>query len=75
MNQIKDFYIQHAKEFEPEMLRDAFHWKTETLPPPDKPWTVYFYSAMLIGFLDSAAYIAGGTCWLWMLQDLLPHPF
>jgi hypothetical protein len=39
MNQIKDFYVQHAKDFEPDVLRDAFRWKTETLPPPDKPWT------------------------------------
>jgi len=61
MNQIKDFYVQHAKDFEPDVLRDAFRWKTETLPPPDKPWTAYFYSAMLIAFLDSAAYVAGGA--------------
>ncbi len=61
MNQIKGFYIQHAKEFDPDVLRSAFRWKTETLPPPDKPWTAYFYSAMLIGFLDSAAYVAGGA--------------
>jgi hypothetical protein len=58
MNQIKDFYIQNVKA--PEVLRSAFRWKTETLPPPDKPWTVFFYSAMLIGFLDSVAYVAGG---------------
>jgi len=61
MNQIKDFYIHHAKGFEPEVLRDAFRWKTQTLPPPDKPWTVFFYSAILIGFLDSVAYVAGGV--------------
>jgi len=63
MNQIKDFYVQHAKDFEPEVLRDAFRWKTQTLPAPDKPWTLYFYSAMLIGFLDSVAYVAGGALW------------
>jgi len=61
MNRIKDFYIQHANHFEPDVLREAFLWKTETLPPPDKPWTAYFYSAMLIAFLDSAAYVAGGA--------------
>jgi len=61
MNQIKDFYFQHAKDFEPEVLRSAFRWKPETLPPPDKPWTVFFYSATLIGFLDSMAYMAGGV--------------
>jgi hypothetical protein len=61
MNRIKDFYIHHAEDFEPDVLRSAFRWKAETLPPPDKPWTVFFYSAMLIGFLDSVAYVAGGA--------------
>ena len=61
MNQIKDFYFHHAEGFEAETLRQAFRWKTQTLPPPDKPWTVFFYSAMLIGFLDSAAYVVGGA--------------
>jgi hypothetical protein len=70
MNQIKDFYIQHVED--PEMLRSAFRWKTETLPPPDKPWTVFFYSAMLIGFLDSVAYVAGGA--LLALDATLSYP-
>jgi hypothetical protein len=61
MNQIKDFYIHHTEHFEPDVLRSAFRWKSETLPPPDKPWTVHFYSATLIGLLDSVAYVAGGT--------------
>lgn len=61
MNQIKDFYVEHAKEFTPDVLRRAFRWQTHTLPPPDKPWTLYFYSAVLIGLLDSAAYVAGGV--------------
>jgi hypothetical protein len=42
------------------MLRSAFRWQAHTLPAPGKPWTVFFYSAMLIAFLDSAAYVAGG---------------
>ena len=61
MNQIKDFYIEHAKEFTPEELGRAFRWQARTLPAPDKPWTLYFYSAALIGLLDSAAYVAGGV--------------
>jgi len=61
MNKIKDFYIQHVKDFKPDELREAFVWKTETLPPPDKPWTVFFYSAVLIAFLNSVAYVAGGA--------------
>jgi hypothetical protein len=61
MNRIKDFYVEHARDFEPEVLRSAFRWQSHTLPDPDKPWTVYFYSATLIGLLDSAAYAAGGA--------------
>jgi hypothetical protein len=61
MNQIKDFYAQHVKDFAPDELREAFLWKSETLPRPDKPWTVFFYSAILIAFLDSVAYMAGGA--------------
>ena len=61
MNQIKEFYIQHAKEFDQDTLRSAFRWQAQTLPAPDKPWTAFFYSAMLIGFLDSAVYMAGGA--------------
>jgi hypothetical protein len=74
MNQIKDFYVQHAKDFEPDVLRDAFRWKTETLPPPDKPWTAYFYSAMLIGFLDSIAYVAGGALLALDVSGSFPWP-
>jgi hypothetical protein len=61
MNQIKEFYIQHAKAFDPDVLRAAFRWQAHTLPAPDKPWTLFFYSALLIGFLDSVAYLAGGA--------------
>ena len=65
MNQIKTFYIQHAEKFEPEVLERAFRWKPNTLPPPDQPWTVFFYSGLLIALLDSAAYVAGGILLNW----------
>ena len=61
MNQIKEFYIQYSREFEPDVLRTAFRWKANTLPPPDKAWTVFFYSAMIISFIDSVAYVGGGA--------------
>ena len=61
MGQIKEFYIQHVKELDGDELRKAFRWQAHTLPPLDKKWTVFFYSAMLIGFLDSVAYMAGGA--------------
>ena len=60
MNQIKEFYFHHTREPERDKLRSAFRWQAHTLPAPGKPWTVFFYSAMLIGFLDSTAYVAGG---------------
>jgi len=65
MNQIKEFYFRHAKEFDPDVLRGAFRWQSHTLPAPDKPWTVFFYSAALIAFLDSVAYVAGGVLLGW----------
>lgn len=59
MNWIKEFYIRHAKDIEPSELSKAFLWKSTTVPAPHKPWTVFFYSAMLIGFLDSVAFVVG----------------
>jgi hypothetical protein len=61
MNQIKEFYIQHNEHFEPEELRPAFRWQAHSLPSPDKPWTVFFYSAVLIALLDSMAYVFGAA--------------
>jgi preprotein translocase subunit YajC len=61
MNQIKQFYIDHTREFSSDVLRGAFRWQAATLPAPDKPWTVYFYSTMLIGLLNTAAYVGGGA--------------
>jgi len=61
MNRIKDFYFEQTRDFEPEVLRSAFRWQAHTLPAPHKPWTLFFYSATLIGFLDSVAYVAGGA--------------
>jgi len=60
MNQIKQFYIEHAQGIDAALLRMAFRWKPESVPDPARAWTVYFYSAMLIGFLSSIAYLAGG---------------
>jgi hypothetical protein len=60
MNQIKLFYVSHAKQFPASVLQQAFLWRADTLPAPDKPWTLFFYSAMLVGFLDSVAFTVGG---------------
>jgi len=60
MNQIKEFFFQYATEFDAEELRKAFRWQGHTMPSPGQPWTVFFYSAMLIGFLDAVAFVVGG---------------
>ncbi len=61
MNQIKEFFILHDQNFEPDELRPAFRWQAHTLPSPGKPWTVFFYSALLIALLDSMAYVLGAA--------------
>jgi hypothetical protein len=73
MNRIKRFCMEHARSIDPETLRTAFLWQPQTLPPADKAWTVFFYAAMLIGLLNSAAFVAGGA--LLDLQAALEHPW
>jgi hypothetical protein len=67
MNEIKDFYVRHVQGLEPAVLRGAFRWKTETLPGPEKPWSVFHYSVLLIAFMDSVAYVVGGVFLNWGL--------
>jgi hypothetical protein len=73
MGQIKEFFIQHDDRFEPEELRTAFRWQSHTLPPPDKPWTVFFYSALLIALLDSMAYMLGAVLLDLSLSQIIPR--
>ncbi len=60
MNQVKQFYFEHLQKPRGDVLRSAFRWQPETLPPQDKPWTVYFYAAMVVALISSAAFVAGG---------------
>ena len=73
MNQIKEFFIQHDEHFEPEELRPAFRWQAHTLPSPDKPWTLFFYSAVLIALLDSMAYVLGAALLDLNLSLIIPR--
>jgi hypothetical protein len=50
MGQIKDFYLGKFPDLKP-----AFHWKTETIPAPGKPWTITFNLALLVAIVDSVA--------------------
>lgn len=48
MNQIKEYYIRHNKEIEP-----AFKWRTTTLPPTDKPYSIANLMAAEVVFLSA----------------------
>lgn len=72
MNEIKEFFIQHDQHFEPDELRPAFRWQAHTLPSPGKPWTVFFYSALLIALLDSMAYMLGAALLDLSLSGAIP---
>ena len=59
MLEIRDFCINHTCNVEPRILMKAFRWRQETLPEAARPWSVFFYSALLIGFLDSMVFAMG----------------
>jgi hypothetical protein len=50
MAQIRDFYLTRFPELAP-----AIRWKTETIPPPGKPWTITFILSILVALIDSFA--------------------
>jgi hypothetical protein len=76
MNQIKEFCIQHSHEFSEAELRSAFRWQAGSLPTENKPWSLFFFSAMLIAFLSTSAYFLGGmllelkmaSLWIWLVM-------
>lgn len=61
MNEIKEFYIDHAKNISPDIFSKAFRWRKKSIPPVDKPWSVFFYSTMLIAFLSTISFLAGSA--------------
>jgi membrane protein YdbS with pleckstrin-like domain len=48
MNRIKDFYRAKFPE-----LDSALRWRTETIPPPGKLWTITFNLSLLVMLTDS----------------------
>lgn len=58
MLSLRSFCLRHAGA-DPNHLIQAFRWRDETLPAPEKAWSVFFYSALLIGFLNSMAFTVG----------------
>lgn len=51
MNQIKDFYDKKLPRLKLSSL--AFLWTSQTLPVAQKKYTIFFFSALLIIFLNS----------------------
>lgn len=48
MNRIKEYYIKHNKEIEP-----AFKWRTRTLPPTDKRFSIANLMAFEVALLSA----------------------
>lgn len=62
MNEIKDFYIKHNQEIEP-----AFKWRTKTLPPTDKPFSIANLMAFEVALLSA---ITSGAFVYFLLRSL-----
>ena len=73
MNRIKDFYLEHAQDFNREELGEAFLWKTESLPRPDKKWNIFFFSMTLIAFLNSLSFTFGALLLDLPVYDIAPN--
>ncbi|MCH8955811.1 hypothetical protein IIA28_10925 [candidate division KSB1 bacterium] len=59
MNQIKEVYVDKSQGEDKQILKAALRWREATLPHSHKRWTVFHYSAMLIGFLNTVASSVG----------------
>lgn len=53
MNSIKEYYLEQFPQLEP-----AFHWRTKTIPPLGKPWTITFVLSIMVVLLDSISFAA-----------------
>ncbi len=65
MNQIKDYY---AKRMELDLM-NAFRWRTKTLPPPYKPNSISYYTALEVALLSGLTF---GAC-VYFLQLGIPY--
>ena len=78
MNQIKEVYVDKSQGEDKDIIGAALRWRQATLPQPGGRWTVFHYSAMLIGFLNAVASSVGyvlikepSTPMQWMFLVLL----
>jgi ADP-ribose pyrophosphatase len=59
MNYIKEFFVANSDLFEKEKLSGAFLWKPRTVPSTHRRGNVFYYSAILIALLNTAAFLGG----------------
>jgi hypothetical protein len=65
LNQIKNFYISCNREIEP-----AFKWRSATLPPTDKPYSLANLLALEVTFLSASFGSASMYCLLVALGSI-----
>jgi len=78
MNRIKDYYFEH---FEDIQLREAFRWRTDTIPNKFKSDSISYYTAIEVSLLCGLTFGAGtyfllagfsASDWLiWILTPLM----
>ncbi len=61
MNHVKEFYLENSEAMgmQREALQSAFFFHSNTLPSAGKHWNANHYAALLVGVLDSAAFLGG----------------
>ena len=59
MNRIKAFFARHPKGATEGDVWAALRWRVETLPPLDRKWNAYHYSAVLLNLLNGMALACG----------------
>ncbi|MCI0696277.1 toll/interleukin-1 receptor domain-containing protein [candidate division KSB1 bacterium] len=60
MNHLKQFFVKHC-EYPPDIAKRAFRWNIESIPLAAKKMTVFYFSALLISILSSAAIALAST--------------
>jgi len=65
MDVIKEFYIKHNKEIEP-----AFKWRSNTLPPTDKPYSIANLMAFEVALLSAITITASAYFLLLIFGDI-----
>ena len=65
MDVIKEFYIKHNKEIEP-----AFKWRSNTLPPTDKPYSIANLMAFEVALLSAITVTASVYFLLLIFGDI-----